>query len=247
MRTIYKIFGGILGFTVGGPIGALVGVALGGFAHNVASGGAQPERTLGSGSASASQADFHLSVLVLSAIVIKADGTVHKKELDFVREGFVKMFGKQKANESFKVFESVVSQDINTKEVCDQIRGYTTHAMRLQLVHFLFQIGQADGHLHSTELDAIRKIANYLYVRSADFESIHAMFAEKITRIDFYTILEITPKATDDEVKKAYRKMAKKYHPDKLWDMGADVKTAAKEKFMKVQEAYDMICKERGI
>jgi len=246
MRNVYKIFGGILGFTLGGPIGALVGVALGGMAHNLTGGGVQPNRTLESGVSSTS-ADFHISFLVLSAIVIKADGKVHHKELEFVRAGFVQMFGKEKANQSFKVFENIVNQDINTKEICDQIRGYTTHAIRLQLVHFLFQIGQADGHLHGKEIDAIRKIANYLYVRSADFESIHAMFAEKTTRVDYYTILEITPSATHDEVKRAYRKMAKKYHPDKLIDLGADVKAAGKEKFMKVQEAYDIICKERGI
>ncbi len=244
MRNIYKIFGGILGFTMGGPIGALVGVALGGMAHNLAGGGAQSSRTL---EGSSSSGDFHISFLVLSAIVIKADGKVHPKELEFVRAGFVKMFGKQKANQSFKVFKSVIDQEINTKVICDQIRGYTSHAMRLQLVHFLFQIGLADGHLHSTELDAIRKIANYLYVRSADFDSIHAMFAEKTTRKDYYTILEITPTATNDEVKRAYRKMVKKYHPDKLIDLGADVKAAGKEKFMKVQDAYDVICKERGI
>ena len=121
------------------------------------------------------------------------------------------MFGKDKANQSFKIFNSVVKQDIKTKDICEQIRHATTHAMRLQLVHFLFQIGEADGHLHQTELASIRTIASYLYVRSGDFESIHSMFAKKATKKDYYTILEIQETASDDEVKKAYRKMAKSF------------------------------------
>ncbi|MCT4622346.1 MAG: TerB family tellurite resistance protein, partial [Schleiferiaceae bacterium] len=244
-------------FTIGGPIGALLGIALGNVAHRLAGNDEEPLIGTGGGSTQthfrrsstvdSTPADFHLSVLVLAAIVIKADGKVDEKELDFVRQSFVRMFGKQKANESFKVFNSIVKQQTNTKEVCFQIRRHTSHAMRLQLVHFLFQIGEADGHLHQSELHVIRTIASYLYIRSADFESIHAMFAKKTTKADYYTILEITQQATDDEVKKAYRKMAKKYHPDRLVDMGADVQAAAQEKFHKVQEAYDAICKERGI
>ena len=254
MKTIYRIFGGALGFTLGGPLGALLGVALGSYAAKLAgndetliSDGTGTRRFRTAGSQSATPADYHLSVLVLSAVVIKADGKVDPKELEFVRAAFVKMFGKDKANQSFKVFNSVVKQDINTKDICEQIRHATTHAMRLQLVHFLFQIGEADGHLHETELASIRTIASYLYVRTGDFQSIHSMFAKKATKQDYYTILEIKESATDDEVKKAYRKMAKKYHPDKLLDMGVDVKKAAEEKFLKVQEAYEHICKDRGI
>ena len=254
MKNICRLFGGALGFTLGGPLGAIVGVALGNVAANLAgagemliSDGSGNRRYNASRNQTATQADFHLSVLVLSAVVIKADGKVDPKELEFVRAGFVKMFGKDKANQSFKVFNSVVKQDINTRAICEQIRHATTHAMRLQLIHFLFQIGEADGHLHEAELASIRTIASYLYVRSGDLESIHAMFAKNATKKDYYTILEIQQFATDDEVKKAYRKMAKKYHPDKLLDMGIDVRKAAEEKFLKVQEAYERICKERGI
>jgi DnaJ like chaperone protein len=254
LKTIYRIFGGALGFTLGGPLGAILGVALGGYAAKLAgtdetliSDGTSGRRYRNAQNQHATQADFHLSVLVLSAIVIKADGRVDPKELEFVRGAFVKMFGKDKANESFKVFNTIVKQDISTKQICDQIRSATTHAMRLQLVHLLFQIGESDGHLHQSELDAIRTIASYLYVRSGDFESIHSMFAKKATQKDYYTILEIEESATHDEVKKAYRKMAKKYHPDKLIDMGEDIRKSAEEKFLKVQEAYDRICKERGI
>ena len=73
------------------------------------------------------------------------------------------------------------------------------------------------------------------------------MFSKTKSRADNYTILEISEKVTDQEVKTAYRKMAKKYHPDKLVDLGEDVRKSGREKFHKVQDAYDAICKERGI
>ena len=62
-----------------------------------------------------------------------------------------------------------------------------------------------------------------------------------------YTILEIDKSASDAEVKKAYRTMVKKYHPDKLQHMDEVHRNGAQEKFNKVQEAYEQIQKERGI
>ena len=62
-----------------------------------------------------------------------------------------------------------------------------------------------------------------------------------------YKILEITPDATNDEVKKAYRKMAIKYHPDKVATLGEDIQKAAEEKFKAVSQAYEAICRERGM
>lgn len=64
---------------------------------------------------------------------------------------------------------------------------------------------------------------------------------------DDYKILEITSDATDEEVKKAYRKAAIKHHPDKVNHLGEEVRKAAEEKFAKVNEAYDRIKKSRGM
>jgi DnaJ like chaperone protein len=62
-----------------------------------------------------------------------------------------------------------------------------------------------------------------------------------------YTVLEISPSATDDEVRSAYRRMAMKYHPDRVATLGPEVQKAAEEKFKKIQEAYATIKKQRGI
>jgi DnaJ like chaperone protein len=62
-----------------------------------------------------------------------------------------------------------------------------------------------------------------------------------------YSVLEISHSATDDEVRSAYRRMAMKYHPDKVATLGPEVQKAAEEKFRKIQEAYETIKKERGL
>ena len=116
---------------------------------------------------------------------------------------------------------------------------------RLQLLHYLFGISKADGHVSKQETDMIEDIASYMGLSDADFHSIRAMYFRD-TNSD-YEILEITKQATDEEVKKAYRKMAVKYHPDKVSSLGEEVQKAAKEKFQKVQQAYENIKKERGI
>ena len=247
MKRLFQIFGGGLGWTLGGPIGAIIGVALGNRLHDVIEGDPAPASTRARNAQTSHRpSDFHISLLVLAARVIKADGQVQQRELDFVRAQFVSMFGKEKANESFRLFKSIVDQPIPLTKVCNQINGFTTHSTRIQLIHFLFKLGLADGHLHEDEILEIKRIAQHLRVNHYDFESIKAMFAKGQDANWAFKVLEISENASEQEVKKAYRKMAMKYHPDRLVDSGEEVQKAAQETFLKVQEAYDHICKNKG-
>jgi DnaJ like chaperone protein len=115
----------------------------------------------------------------------------------------------------------------------------------LQILHFLFGVANADGSISQTELDKVEQIAAALGIRPNDRESIKAMFIKATGNA--YKILEIEPTATDAEVKKAYRTMAKKYHPDKLLSRDPALIKGAQEKFQKVQEAYENIQKERNM
>lgn len=193
-----------------------------------------------------SPADFELNLLSLCSIVIKADGKVSQSEMDYVRQYFVSTYGKDKANAIFRTFNEVnKKREISAQRICTFLNQRTRYEVRLQLLHFLFGIAQADGVVSNSEIQKIQQISGYLRVHLRDFESIKAMFVKSADTA--YKILEIEKSATNDEVKKAYRNMAKKYHPDRVNTENEAIKKGAEEKFKKVQMAYETIQKERGL
>lgn len=195
---------------------------------------------------SVSPQDFELHLLSLTSIVIKADGKVSQQELDYVRQYFVSSYGKERANATFRTFNEVVKKRrIDPQRICEYLNQRTRYASRLQILHFLFGISRADGHVSEAESRKIQEIAGYFRVTHQDFVSIRAMFIKE--QDNAYKILEIEKTASDAEVKKAYRSMAKKYHPDKLMDMDEAYRQGAQEKFNAVQQAYESIQKERGL
>lgn len=193
-----------------------------------------------------SPGDFELNLLSLASIVIKADGRVSQTELDYARQYFVRSYGKERANATFRTFNDVIkNREVSAARICTYLNSRTRYEVRLQILHFLFGIAQADGQVSSPEVNVLSQIAGYFRISRSDFESIKAMFIKKADSA--YKILEIDKSATDTEVKKAFRTMAKKYHPDKLMDMDEAYRKGAEEKFRKVQEAYETIQKERGL
>ena len=255
-----KLIGATLGWSLGGPIGAIIGLALGSVVDAFASksgtllGKGQPRqdkrsqpsyRTRPKQRPQTHSGDFEVSLLILASIVIKIDGNQDQRELDFVRKQFVSMYGKGRANKAFKLFKNINQQkNISTRQVCLQIKQMMDHPSRLQLLHFLFGIAKADGMVIEEEERQVYTIAGYLGISSRDYNSIKAMFYN--SRDNAYKILEIDKSVTINEIKKAYRKMAKKYHPDKVEHLGDEHKKGAEEKFKQVQKAYEYLQKERG-
>jgi DnaJ like chaperone protein len=244
MANFTKWIGATLGWSLGGgPIGALLGFIVGsvidGVQFEIINTEAAPRQQ------PTHSGDFEVSLLLLAAIVIKADGKADKREQEFVRKKFVSMYGQKRANNAFRLFKEFVKKDISTRQIALQVRQYMDHPSRLQLLHFLFNIAQADGFVNDQEEYKIRQIANYLGINQRDYSSIKAMFYDSSDAN--YKILEISRTATDDQVKKAYRKMAKKFHPDKVRHLGYEHQKGAEEKFKRIQKAYEAIQKERGM
>lgn len=249
-----KWIGAGLGWSFGGPIGAIIGLVLGSIIDSVSDSGTpllgdwqtkqrhQPnyQRTARPQTQSG---DFEVSLLILASVVIKADGRQDQRELDFVRQQFVNMYGQERANRAFRLFKGINQQQIPVRQVCLQIQQMMDHASRLQLLHFLFGIAKADGMVTDPEVNQIRTISGYLGISSRDFESIKAMFYDSSDNA--YKILEITKEASVNEIKAAYRKMAKKYHPDRVIHLGEAHQKGAVEKFRQVQQAYEKLQKER--
>jgi DnaJ like chaperone protein len=239
-----KWIAGGLGFTLGGPIGALAGFMLGSLfdeAENVFPQSSQYEGA----QVKTSKGDYFFSLLVLVTALLKADGKILKSELDYVKRFLRQNFGDEGAKEALGIIHNLSNQNIPVSEVCEQIRQFMDYSSRLQLIHFLFGIAAADGLVHPDEISLAEQIAVNLGISKNDYISIESMFVPKTDWA--YDVLEIKNSATEDEIKKAYRKMAVKYHPDKVSYLGEDVQKAANEKFQKLNEAYQVICKERNI
>ena len=259
-----KWIGGAIGWSFGGPIGAIIGLAIGSFVDNLAGEGTPllgerqtgrrqrqrapyrktPNYSKRKTRPKTQSGDFEVSLLILASLIIKADGKQDQRELDFVRQQFTNMYGKERANHAFELFKRITKQNISTRQVCLQIKQMMDHASRLQLLHFLFGIAKADGIVTEDEMRQIYTMSGYLGISNKDFESIKAMFYDSTNNA--YKVLEIDKSVSDDAVKKAYRKMAKKYHPDRVGHLGKEHQEGAEAKFRQVQEAYEHIQKERG-
>ena len=235
----------IIGYSLFRFPGAILGFLVGSFFERVNPKNSSARTIFTQTKRGVSLAEFELNLLSLASIVIKADGIVNQKELDFVRKYFVQVYGKEHANVIFKVFnDEVKKKQLSAQKISSFLRSKMRYESRLQILHFLFSIANADGHVSEPEVKEINLIAGYLAINLRDFKSIKAMFFNKPDRA--YRILEVEKTASPAEIKKAYRTMVKKYHPDKLQHMDEVYRKGAEQKFRKVQEAYEQLQKEIG-
>jgi len=231
-----KWIGGGLGWAFGGPIGGILGFMVGSMFQG---GGVSSQygRT--------QSGDFSLSLLILTAAVMKADGSVRRSELDYVKRFLENNFGPAKAPEYVKMLGQLLKQDYSVGDVAGQISQFMDYGSRMMLLQFLFGIAQADGNNHPDEVEMIKKIASFMGISSTDYESIKAMFIKETSSA--YKVLGVDSKASNDDIKKAYRVLEKEHHPDRVAHLGEDVKKAAEIKFTKLNAAYDAIKEERGM
>ena len=188
---------------------------------------------------------FFVSLLVLSSAVIKADGKTQPAELNFVREFFRSNFGEQAAQQAMQILQQLDTQQVNIYSVGDQIASNMNYSQRMQLLQYLVQIATSDGSFDKSEKSVLEAIASVIRLTSTDAASIISMYYKE--EESAYTILEISPSATDDEVRAAYRRMAMKNHPDRVSTLGPEVQKAAAERFQRIAEAYETIKKQRGM
>ena len=239
---------GTLGFVLGGPIGSIIGVLIAslfeksGLDNQTSSGTSRTYRTQRT-----TAGDVRVSIIVLIACVIKSDGRVLKSEINYIKPFLLRTFGEAGAKQALLLLKELLKQDIDAKTVAQQIGQHVNYSTRLELVHLLLAIANADGEIHALELQTISSIADDMSIQDADYQSILALYQRRKDTNWAYTALEITPSATDEEVKKAYRRMAMKYHPDKVANAGEEIRQQATDKFRAINEAYEHIKQQRGI
>lgn len=244
-----SFWGGVLGFIIGSGIDNYQNLK----AQFQAQGGGNGGRKFSSEDLfnyyqqrATTSSDVPTMLIALSAAVMKADGKVLRAELDYVKSFFAQQFGPQFNQQHLQTLKRFLdSGEIPLAKICQDIRMRMQPEVRVQLLHYLFGIAKADGDVSDSEIRTIKQIADMMGVSSVDFESVKNMFYRNVD--SDYKVLGIEQDATDEEVKKAYRKMAIKFHPDKVSQMGEEYQKGAKEKFQKIQESYEALKKRRGI
>ncbi len=224
-----------LGWALFGPIGAIFGFAAGAIIDADEQNKKNIETTRG---------DFIASLLVLIAAVMKADKSIKKAELDYVKASLIELLGPEETQEALLILRDIIKKDIPIENVCRQINLHLDYSSKLQLLYLLIEIAKADKSIHIEERNVIYHIAALLHIPGNTFESL-IVVANPV--LDAYKVLEVSPEATNEEIKKAYRRMAMEHHPDKVSYLGDEIQKKAQEKFKKIQEAYELIKKERGI
>ena len=257
---LFKIVFAVVGFLIAKSfIGAIIGFSIGSLVDNYqkmkANGGTQgtgggsgfsSEDIFGFYQQRSSTNDFPTMLIALSAAVMRADGKVVKAELTYVKSFFAQQFGPDFSVQHLQTLKQFLdSNDSPLERICQDIRMRTQEEVRIQLLHYLFGIAKADGHVADIEITVLERIATLLGIQHADFRTVKNMFYRDVN--SDYAVLGIEPTATDEEVKKAYRQMAIRYHPDKVASLGEEYQHGAKEKFQKIQESYDTIKKSRGM
>lgn len=256
-----KWIGSIVGFMAGGPLGALAGFAIGSIFDGSSTERYSEEDYDGGNKyedpAYGQRNSFLFSMLVLASYIIKADGKVMHSEMEFVRQFLRVNFGEAAVSQGNQIllnlFEQRKQMELkhphafkNTIYECGvQIRQNMSYELRLQLLSFLAKIAQCDGHVCQEEIEALKEVAQAMGLSAQEVDSMMNLGGNTLE--EAYKVLELTPDATDEEVKKAYRKLALKHHPDKVATLGEDVKKAAEEKFQQINNAKEMIFKARGI
>lgn len=209
----------------------------------------------GTGYSQASARQLFLDALLeLSAQVIQADGRIMHSEMEVMRQFFRQNFGEQvmkACNERLlTIFEErkyLTNSQCwqRVQQSCRNLSMSMNQESCLQLMAYLAEIAKADGSVGQQEISALKMISVALGLSEQVVDQMLSLGGKTLD--DAYKVLGISPGATDDEVRRAYRKLALQYHPDRVATLGDDIKASATKKFQEINDAKDRIFKARGM
>lgn len=254
-----KWIAGLVGFISYGPLGALAGYALGSLVDHLMADGSQGEGPTATDTIDASPQQgqrngFLFSLMVLLSYVIQADGRIMHSEMEYARRFLRTSFGEEAEREGDQILRRLfqLSQTKTPQEWKEQIRSCCVQLtyelpeeQRLQLLAILIGVAKADGHVADEEVSALRELAAWMAIGAQMVDQLANLGGNSLEAA--YKLLGIAPTATDEEVRKAYRQMALKCHPDRVQALGDDVRQQAEETFKQINQAKEQIYKARGM
>ena len=202
-----------------------------------------------------SSKNAQIAYLYLAGWMIRKNASDSKEKVQFIKSYFIREFGEFHA-ENQEELVNAMKYDTNIRSVSNWIRHHLKDgAERIKIIDFLFEIARIDGKIIDREFVAIVRLAELIGVRAMYIDKKMKEFAEQqfrsyqnqwnrraespSVRAKHLLVLQLPEKFTDEQLKRAYRKMAKKYHPDKQIHHSEEEKALAHQKFLEVQEAYD--------
>jgi DnaJ like chaperone protein len=244
-----KIMGGGVGFMLGGPLGALIGATLG---HALVDEQVRIERAEAGPMSTTEQrqAVFFTAVFAMLGKVAKADGRVCEMEVAAVQAFMRDQLRLDPAARQFAIgiFSESKESDVPFEEYAHQFGQVfaDNQALRTMFYQVLFSVAMVDGVLHPAEEALLRAAPAPLGLPADTFETVRRQFVPDLSH--HYAVLGLESGAGLAEVKKAYRRLAAEYHPDKVVSKGLpeDFLRFAEQKFKEINEAYTAITRAQG-
>ena len=192
--------------------------------------------------------DFEISLLRICSMLIKSDGNVEKVEVDIVRNYFIRTFGSYKANQVFSKAKSSKLKEYDLEQLVDVLKSKVIPTQYYAILQLLFAVAASDGKIAKKEDDFIIRVGLLLQFTRDRIQIIRNQFVNSNVSSEgsikqYLSVLGLSEGATKDEIKSAYRSLAKEFHPDKLNGMSQGIKDLAKEKFQQIQLAYENLNK----
>jgi DnaJ like chaperone protein len=232
-RITGKSWGGLIGLMFGGPLGAIAGVYIGELFDRD-----YPEKTVHP------RELVHIHMIALMAQVMKADGRIETSEVRVVMSVLSRMgYSPLEMQRMNRALQEALRQTINTRETCESFVRASAYPERLALMRVLVMVALADGQLHSNEDKLLKEIAYWFQITDADMRSIWSEFRPKEDRNHDYDVLGVKPGITKAELKRVYRKLALKHHPDRVSQLGEEYKQQAHQKLQEINSAYERLMK----
>ena len=189
--------------------------------------------------------DFGFAIVILCTGVLKKGNSVRDEDVQLINSFFLRHFSSELNSVLPRMLKVSMGKNYPLMYVAFIIRKFSNYQTRINIVRLLLQLSGSDPDDGNLKLELTGSVSAHMGISTNDW-MILLQFMKKI-HSDAYSTLEITSDASFDEVKKAFRKMAMKHHPDKYHHLGKESQEEAHLMFKRIKKAYEEIKRIRGL